>query len=199
MRIKTKRLTSIGSATAIVSALSSCGTDPSLYPPPPTQSYCPANFDLDCQGIVESGGSVSGITRLDAFFVAALKWRGRAREVQAEVANGLSQMATALGLDASGSAAEVAARIGAHVESRYDGKLDGALTIVFEESRCEVSSTVAVLTAARCDSEVDAAAVAECNGGCVIEPSAKDACKCPIAPGLDHPFATKLTTPVRGS
>lgn len=162
---------SVRATLSVLSILAGCSTDD----PPPPPLYC--HPDLECQSLVESGGFVSGIASLDAFFHAALRLRGQASVLEADVTNVLAEMAAILGLDGSGSAADIAARIEAHLESRFDGKLEGALTVVFQEPRCDVSGRALVQAAARCDAGFEPArASVECGGGCVIDGAARAEC-----------------------
>jgi hypothetical protein len=155
--------------------LASCSPgDPPPPPPPPPIECDPA---IECKDIIETAGFVSGIASFDAFFVAVLKFRGQVSALQSDVTSTLAEMAGALGLDTSGSAADVADRVDAHLRRGFDGKVDGELTIAFQRPRCEVSGVVAVQAAARCDTDVKPGkAYAECSGGCVIEASAKANC-----------------------
>src|SRR5690606_35967310 len=123
-------------------------------------------------------GSVSGIAKVDAFFTSALKFRAQATALQADVTGTLGEMAAALGLSTEGSAADIAGRIEGHIEGGFGGKIDGGITIDFQEPRCEVSAQATLQAAARCDAKVDPGkASVECDGGCVIDAEAKASCE----------------------
>src|SRR5690606_27455631 len=125
---------------------------------------------LECKGVVEASGSVSGIASVDAFFTSALKFRAQANILEADVRGTLVEMAVALGIDASGSAADIAGRIEGHIQGGFGGKIDGGITIDFQPPRCEVSAQATLQASARCDATVDPGkASVECNGGCVID------------------------------
>lgn len=156
---------------AVLPALASCGDDGNGLIPVdvPGLDQC----KLECKGVVEANGSVSGIASVDAFFTSALNFRGQASVLEADVRGTLAEMALALGLNASGSAADIAGRIEGHIEGGFGGKIDGGITIDFEPPRCEVSAEATVQAAARCDAEVNpGSATVECKGGCVIEAEA---------------------------
>jgi hypothetical protein len=161
---------------AVLPALASCGDGKSpldgIEPPPVP------GCELECKGVVEASGSVSGIAKVDSFFTAALKFRGQATALQADVTGTLGEMAGALGLDTSGSAADIAGRIDAHITGGFDGKIDGGITIKFQPPRCEVSAEATLQASARCDVKVDPGkASVECHGGCVIDAEAKASCE----------------------
>lgn len=162
---------------AVLPALSSCGDKLPIDPPidNPLLEQC----KLDCKGVVEANGSVSGIASVDAFFTAALNFKGQAAVLEADVRGTLAEMALALGLDASGSAADLSARIEGYIsgDAAFGGKIDGGITIDFQPPRCEVSAQATLQASARCDAKVDPGkASVECHGGCVIDAEAKASC-----------------------
>lgn len=157
---------------AVLPALASCGEDGGI-PDIPGLDQC----KLECKGVVEASGSVSGIASVDAFFTSALNFKAQAGILQADIRATLAEMAIALGLDASGSVDELAARLDAHIKAGFDGKIEGGISIDFQPPRCEISAQATVQAAARCDASVDPGkASVECSGGCVIDAEAKASC-----------------------
>ncbi len=158
---------------AVLPALASCGDDLGGITNPITEQC-----ELECKGVVQASGSVSGIASVDAFFTSALNFRAQASVLEGEVRGTLAEMALALGLDASGSAADIAGRLDAHISGGFGGKIDGGITIDFQEPRCEISAEATLQASARCDAKIDPGmASVECNGGCVIDAEAKASCE----------------------
>lgn len=155
---------------AVLPALASCGDDL----PNPLGGVC----DLSCKGVVEANGSVSGIASVDAFFTAALKFKGQAGILEADIRGILAEMALSLGLDASGSVSDLAGRIEGHIKGGFGGNIEGGIKINFEPPRCEVNAQATLQASARCDASVDPGkASVECHGGCVVEAEAAASCE----------------------
>lgn len=136
---------------------------------------------LECKSVVDASGSVSGIADVDAFFESALKFKGQANVLDAEVRAVLREMAVALKLDvaAGASTADLAAAIEGHIKSGFNGQIDAdaGLSIKFTPPRCEVSAQATLQAKAKCEAEVDPGMVSvECKGGCVIDAQAKADC-----------------------
>jgi hypothetical protein len=155
---------------AVLPALASCGDDL----PNPLGGAC----DLSCKGVVEANGSVSGIASVDAFFTSALKFKGQAGILEADIRGILAEMALSLGINAGGSVEQLAGRIESHIKGGFEGKIEGGIDIKFAPPRCEVNAQASLQAAARCDASVDPGkASVECHGGCVVEASAAASCE----------------------
>lgn len=155
---------------AVLPALVSCGESGGLIPP-----VC----DLECKGVVEASGSVSGIASVDAFFTSALNLKAQAGVLEADITATLKEMALVLDVDLEGAktAADIAGKLEAHISGGFGGKIDGGVSIKFQPPRCEVSAEATLQASARCDASVDPGkASVECHGGCVIDASAKASC-----------------------
>jgi hypothetical protein len=135
---------------------------------------------LECKGVVQASGSVSGIAEVDAFFTSALNFRAQASVLEADINGVLREMAAAFDLEVEGkSTAQLAGDIEGYVKGGFGGKIDAeaGLNIKFTEPRCEVSAQATLQAKAKCEAEVDPGSVSvECKGGCVIDAQAKADC-----------------------
>src|SRR5690606_7224408 len=122
---------------AVLPALAGCGED-GLPGIPGIPDDLLEQCGLECKGVVEANGSVSGIGRLDSFFTATLNFRKQAAVLEADVRGVLSEMALALDLDveAGASADDLAAAISAELEGGLDGAIEGGISVEYQPPRC---------------------------------------------------------------
>lgn len=162
--------------------LSSCGEDGLTNPldKNPLANELLQQCGLDCKGVIESRGSLSGDAKLDAFFTAVVSFDAQARLIEADIEAALREMALAAGaeVEAGADIKDLSAAIEAQVKGGFDGKIDGGLELVYEPPRCAVSAQATLEAAARCDASVDPGkASVECKGECVAEVEAMASCE----------------------
>src|SRR5690606_12914751 len=128
-----------------------CGEDTPGISDIPGADLCPG---LKCKTMAEAGGSVSGIAEVDAFFTSVVNFQAQAGMLEAEVNAALGEMAAAIGAEVEGSASATAANIVAKISGGFDGRIDGGISIEYQEPRCEVSAEAPIQASAPCDASV---------------------------------------------
>jgi modification target Cys-rich repeat protein len=130
-------------------------------------------------GIIEGNASISGVVSIDSFFSAVIEVRNAALVVSGTVRAELEGMAASLEIEgyASMSLDQLSAAVVAALQLKFEGTIDGGLTIKFQPPRCEASVDVAVSAAAECDVTADPGSIeAKCSGSCEV--SAEVAADC---------------------
>ena len=134
---------------------------------------CPGGTDdkgVEVKGIAEGNAAISGVASVDAFFASVINFQGAATGVAGGVKAQLDAIRGDFGIAADADlAAELKAQISANIE--------GALTVDYQEARCEADVQATLQAQARCDAEFDPGkAMVECKGSCDVEASADAKC-----------------------
>ena len=118
-------------------------------------------FTCNGDALAEGQVSISGVANIDAFFNQVANFNATATVVADGLTAPMARIKAQLGLPATATGAEVAAKM------KADFQLDGDVKIVYAPPSCEISAKATVDATAKCDASVDPGSVkASCEGRC---------------------------------
>jgi hypothetical protein len=136
--------------------------------------------ELECSAFAETGGSVSGIVEVDAFFRSVVNFNAQAGILKADIRAILGEMAAGMGLKAEAGASidELSAMIEGHVKGGFGGNIEGGIKLEYQPPKCAVSAQATIQASAQCDASVKPGeASVKCEGSCEVEASAMASCE----------------------
>ncbi|MDD9941986.1 MAG: hypothetical protein OXU20_13155 [Myxococcales bacterium] len=146
------------------------GDNPILDLARPIAEAC--GIDVDCEGggIAEGNASISGVAQVDAFFQSVINFQAKADAVSAGIDAEVKAIAAGFGVAGE-------ADLAAAIEGKIAANVDGGLTVVFEEPKCQVDAAATLEAKASCEGEINpGSAMIECKGSCEVEASADVSC-----------------------